>query len=304
MNKFIELETNEKNWEDNAIYSIGVYSIKADFNFSFYVGEAEVYSNRGWNYDEDVIDEYGKHQYSSRVIQIKFKEDNVKKKLEYLSSIDCNPFDTVDLKKFRRIIEKSLIDTFRIPSKFNKRRDYFKQEELSAGFILYVLSRKYKVVSECLDIMSKLNIADFDYKNSKFIIFDEDLKETIELKSKINSLASEVLDFIQRGKFLEQGGYQCMESNIIYEDSRISVILGGSGSGMSLCDRLWNTEIGGECLLLYKTSEGTYNLIVNPSDKGLGVDIIPWISKWNHEFKLDLEIIEKIKKCLLTPSLM
>ena len=304
MNKFIELETNDKGWPDNAIYSIGVFTTKADKTFSFYVGEAEIYDKRGWNYDNDVIDEYGKLQYSSRVIHIRFRGENVKKKLDLLDKNGYNPFETVDLKKFRRIIEKALIDIFNIPPKFNKRRDYFKQEELSAGLVLYILSRKYKVISECLDIMSKVEISDFDYKNRQFIIFDEDSEDTVKLKLDINKMSSEILDFIKQGKFLDQGGYQCTEP-IIYKDDNILVVLNSPvPSGSVLCDRLWNTGIGGECIRLYKTSDGKYEIILNPSDRGLKVDIVSWFNKWKSLLPISSTVIEEIERELLIPSLL
>lgn len=304
MNRFIELETNEKGWTNNAIYSIGVFTTKADSTFSFYVGEAEAYSDRGWSYDDDVMEEYGKHQYASRVIQIRFRGEAVKKKLEFLEKLGNNPFETTDLKRFRRIIERSLIDAFNIAPKFNKRRDYFKQEELSAGLILYILSRKHEIISDCLDIMSKIEIADFDYKNREFVILDDDTEETIKTKQELNNLVSEVLDFINQGKFLDQGGYQCSGSTI-YENDNVLVVLDSPvSSGSILCDRLWNTGIGGECIRLYKTTGGKYEVLLDPSDRGLGVDIIFWFSKWKGSFSIPSEILEKIKRELLKPSLI
>lgn len=307
-NYFIEDTKSSRNWEDNAIYGIGIYDPNESKTEVWYVGEADNYSNRELTYPPEVTDRMLDSKHVARVPHLYFRGKNVEKKLKSLG--DLNPFETTDLKRFRRIIERVLIDIFDTPKECNKQRSKFKSFELSAGYILYLLSRKYLSIPECLEIMKCIDPYEFNYIEKRFDeILPTDTKEVSELKEDINKMSVEILDFIQRGKFLQQGGYYKEDvSNIVFENDNAKIFIGDNyrsqDSSWTFCEDLWNAGIGGSCICIYKDNLGKYQIILDPSDKGLGVDIYPWFDQWKEKIGIDDSIVYLIKETLLFPSEM
>ena len=305
-NYFIESVKSSRDWDDNAIYGIGIYDPSELKNEVWYVGEADIYSNRELTYPPEVIDRMLASKNTARIPHVFFRGKNVEKELKALG--DLNPFETLDLKRFRRIIERVLIDIFDTPKECNKQRSKFKSFELSAGYILYVLSRKYPSVPKCLEIMKSIDPYEFNYFNKKFDeILPTDPEEVVELKTEINRLSVEVLDFIRNGKFLQQGGYQKDElSDNIFENDNVKIFIGDNYKSQdpswTFCGDLWNTGIGGSCICIYKDTLGKYQVILDPSNRGLGVDIYPWLSTWKSKFNIDDHTINLVKETLVFPS--
>ena len=300
-NHFIKDSITKFDWNDNAIYSIGVYDpATSTYPITFYIGEADVYKDRPLNYTPDVMAEFGRHEYAVRIVQMFYRSALVKKKLEEMG--ENNPFDTTDMKTFRHIVERMYIDLFHIPPRFNKKRLNFSNYQLSAAFILHVLSRKYKSISECLDMIEN-NIdllEDFDYPTKKFVVYDFDSSDIVDIKMKMNSFILEVLDLLKDGKYLQQGGYQCWVDGIIYESDDIKVIIGNPTPGLVFVKQLWNSGYGNDCISIYKDSGNKVFVFVKPQPKGLGVDIESWISK--EVPKLGKDIVNDIKREILLPS--
>lgn len=301
-NCFIENSTTMNEWDDCAIYTLGNYNHSG--SSSFYTGEADIYSKRSFSYSLDVINEFGKNPGSVRVPQIIFRANSVEPKLREMSVKNTNPFDTTDLKRFREIIERMFIDLLKIPPKFNKKRIMCSGYKLGAAFILYVLSRKEKSIPKCLGWISE-NIdllTDFNYSKHKFIIFDEDTdEEVIKLKNNMNSLISDILGLLDEGKYLQQGGYSCRDSDTIYSDSNIVITMCQEHSGLVYIDQLWNSGKGDECISLYRDpNENKKVLLIKPQNNGLAVDFRSWLS--SKGINLNQDILSEIEYELLLPS--
>lgn len=300
-NHFIESSTTMNEWDDCAVYTIGNYSSVG--SSSFYVGEADVYSERPFSYSLEVINEFGKRPGSVRVPQIVFRAKTVKPKLMELDAMNTNPFDTLDLKRFREIIERMLIDLLKIPLKFNKKRIKCSNYILGAAFMLYILSRKEKSIPKCLDWISK-NIdllTDFDYPSYRFVVFDEDSEETVQLKNNMNDMISDVLSLLNSGSYLQQGGYLCRDSDTVYSDSNILITLCQEHTGLVYLGQLWNAGIGDECLSLYNDlNENKKVLIIKPQNNGLAVDFHNWLE--NNSIDLSQEVLDEIEYELLLPA--
>ena len=300
-NHFIESSTTMNEWDDCAVYTIGNYSSVG--SSSFYVGEADVYSERPFSYSLEVINEFGKRTGSVRVPQIVFRAKTVKSKLMELDAMNTNPFDTLDLKRFREIIERMFIDLLKIPPKFNKKRIKCSNYILGAAFMLYILSRKEKSISKCLGWISK-NIdllTDFDYQSYTFIVFDEDTEDIIQLKNDMNSMISDILGLLNSGSYLQQGGYLCRDSDTIYSDSNILITMCQDHTGLVYVGQLWNAGIGDECLSLYEDpSENKKVLLVKPQNNGLAVDFHTWLK--SNGIDLSKEVLDEIEYELLLPS--
>lgn len=301
-NHFIESFMTLNEWDDCAIYTLGNYSHSG--SYSFYAGEADIYSKRPFSYSLEVINEFGKNPGSVRVPQIIFRAIAVGPKLEDMNASGTNPFNTTDLKRFREILERMFISLFKIPPKFNKKRIKCSGYELGAAFILYILSRKEKSIPKCLDWISK-NIdllTDFNYQKYRFIIFDEDTDEkVIQLKNDMNSLISDILDLLNEGKYLQQGGYSCRDSDIIYSDSDILVTMSQEHTGLKYVDQLWNSGKGDECVSLYKDLHENKNvLLIKPQNNGLSVDFRTWLV--SKGINLNQDILDEIEYELLLPS--
>lgn len=301
-NHFIESTTTTNEWNDCAIYTIGNYNHSE--SSSFYVGEAEIYSNRKFSYPLEVINEFGKRPGSTRVTQMIFRGNTVKNVLVEMYNDDRNPFNTINLKRFREIVERMYIDLLSIPPQFNKKRIHCTNYELSAALILHILSRKEKSIPKCLKWLSQ-NIdllLDFDYKSKRFIMFDDtDSEDTVSIKTEINDLISDVLKLLEEGKYLQQGGYGCRDSDTIYCNTDIIVTLDQNTSGMTYVDQLWNAGIGDDCVSLYNIpSENRRILIIKPQDRGLSVDFRSWID--SKGISLDKRTLDEIEYELLLPS--
>ena len=300
-NHFIESSMTMNEWDDSAIYTLGNYTHSG--SFSFYVGEADVYSKRPFSYSLEVINEFGKNPGSVRVPQIIFRARTVEPKLKEMDISNTNPFNTTDLKRFREIIERMFIDILDIPSKFNKKRIRCSDYELGAALMLYLLSRKEKSILKCLDWISK-NIdllTDFNYPNRKFIIFDEDPDEIVKLKNDINIEISNILGLLYEGKYLQQGGYLCRDTEVIYSDSDILITLCQEHAGLVYIDQLWNSGKGNECVSLYKDlGENKKVLLINPQNNGLAVDFRSWLS--SKGINLNQDVLDEIEYELLLPS--
>jgi hypothetical protein len=297
VNVFIENDSSDWDHQEyQSIYTIGVYSKLESEHRIFYAGETS--GKRDFVYPPKVIDCFGMYAHSARVPQILFKEGTVEKKLIELG--DKNPFETIDLKTFRCIIESMYIELFNIPKEFNIQRRDFSRNLLNAGYVLHLLSRKYRYIPKCLDIMSKLNIYDFDYISKKFIIEDTDLPETVKLKNEINKISEDTIKFISENKYLSQGGYQY--SDCIYSNDVVDIVSKPSKTISSLeysfKDHLWNK--GKDCLCLYQDYYGRYLIVIDPSESGLSVDIGEWINKYKDLLKIDEEVVNSIKEELIS----
>lgn len=298
VNLFIETDHSEEYPGYQCIYTIGVFSNLEEVHQIIYSGETSCI--RDWNYPPKIMDRCLELSHVARVGQMVFKGDTVEKRLRELG--ENNPFKTTNLKTFRCIIERVYIDLFDTGDCNTQKRE-FPREVLNAGYVLHVLSRKYRSIPKCLDIMSKLSIYDFDFVSKKFIVDDNDSRDVVDLKMEINSISDDVLKFIQHNKYLRQGGYH--HTDLIYSDENVDIIVGSNlstpGPEYGFIEHLWNRGSSKDCLCLYK-HDNRYLIVVDPSSEGLGVDIRAWFEQINRHISLTDTIVDKIEEELLSIS--
>ena len=303
-NVFIEETKSDWNKDPNRgiIYIIGQYDPSLDIapdKRLAYTGETLGVRSR--EYTDDVEDYAWENPL---VVRARHIEYNIKNTTEALKRISDDLFYTEDPKEFNLILERVLTDVFK--TWLNKKFTNISDNQWAAGFILYVLSRKYKSVVRCLEIMDGLDMEDFDFDTRTILIKPTDSETVCMTKETINEISQKVSEFALEGQYLKQGGYQCEDTNIVFSNSIVSIIIGDNLSSMNpsytFCDHLWNSGVGKDCLCLWRTEDSKYLIVVDPSEKGLNSDIFVWLDKWKSTLDIDRSVMETIEEALLYPS--
>ena len=303
-NVFIEDVKSVWNKDSNKgiIYIIGQYSPKLDIapeKRLVYTGET--LGERSREYTDDVEDYAWENPLVVRAWHIEY---NIRNTVKALKSMSNNLFCTEDPKELNLILERVLTDIFK--TWLNKRITNISDNQWAAGFVLYALSRKYFSIVKCLELMNGLDMEDFDFDTRELSILSTDTDYIRRIKEVVNEISQKIFEFDLEGKYLKQGGYQCEDTNIVFNNSVVSVVIGDNlssmGSGYVFCDHLWNPGVGKDCLCLWKTEDSRYVIIVDPSEKGLNSDIFVWLDKWKSTLDIDKSVMETIEETLLYPS--